>query len=393
MVLSKTCGWRLAVSVITLATITLITFSSRVLQMKINFTPKEMDIQKNVNSDAHRFLSKNSNAEKIHKTYRIAKEMDIQKTYRIAWYNIRWYPYLNPSKYDPSMCSIKNCFVEENMTAADIVLINHLDVSSTPTIKKGKNQIWEFHTWESPYFLHRPSKEWSKLIDLSASYMEFSDFFVPFYGRVKIRTTGNSKNLTGILKTKRKDAVWVSSHCSTPAKRENLVKELAKYINVDSYGACGNKKCGKQYDDLNECAETFVQDYKFYFAFENSICDNYTTEKLYSLFRDRSNIIPVVHGPRDVSKYLPKGTYINSFDFASPKELAMELKRIGNNESLYIRILQEKDKYILPVDHREKTINKFQCDMCKYLHDLNTGKTNSKAENWRRVYNESLLCV
>ena len=80
MVLSKNCGWRLAVSVITLATITLITFSSRVLQMKINFTPTEMDIQ---------------------------------KTYRIAWYNIIKYPYLNPSKYDPSMCSIKNCFVEE----------------------------------------------------------------------------------------------------------------------------------------------------------------------------------------------------------------------------------------------------------------------------------------
>ena len=71
----------------------------------------------------------------------------------------------------------------------------------------------------------------------------------------------------------------------------------------------------------------------------------------------------------------------------------MELKRIGNNESEYIRILQEKDKYILPVDHLVKTINKFQCDMCKYLHDLNTGKTNSKAENWQRVYNESLLCV
>ena len=208
MVLSKNCGWRLAVSAITLATITLITFSSRVLQMKINFMPKEMDIQ---------------------------------KTYRIAWFNIRKYPYLNPSKYDPSMCSIKNCFVEENMTAADIVLINHLDVSSTPTIKKGKNQIWVFHTGESPYHVHRPSKEWSKLIDLSASYMEFSDFFVHIYGRVKIRTTGNSKNLTGILKTKRKDAVWVSSHCSTPAKRENLVKELAKYMNVDTYGTCGKK--------------------------------------------------------------------------------------------------------------------------------------------------------
>ena len=213
---------------------------------------------------------------------------------------------LRISKYDPTKCDVPNCLVEQNTTLADIVVLRHSDLPYSSPIEKEGNQIWVLHTGECPHHTIRPPSKWAKHIDLGASYMEQSDFFVPIYGRVKLRKAGTTRNFTGILKSKRRDAVWVSSHCNTHGKRENLVIELAKYMNVDTYGTCGKKKCGRQYDDLKKCAETFVQDYKFYFAFENSICDNYTTEKLYSLFRDRAPIIPVINGPRDVRKYLPE---------------------------------------------------------------------------------------
>ena len=199
-------------------------------------------------------------------------------TFRIAWYHQNSEIHYGISKYDPTKCDVPNCLVEQNTTLADIVVLRHSDLPYSSPIEKEGNQIWVLHTGECPHHTIRPPSKWAKHIDLGASYMEQSDFFVPIYGRVKLRKAGTTRNFTRILKSKRKDAVWVSSHCNTHGKRENLVKELAKYMNVDTYGTCGKKKCGRQYDDLKKCAETFVQDYKFYFAFENSICDNYTTE-------------------------------------------------------------------------------------------------------------------
>ena len=44
-------------------------------------------------------------------------------------------------------------------------------------------------------------------------------------------------------KKKTKTAFWIASHCPTEIKRENYVKALQKYIDVDVYGDCGNLTC------------------------------------------------------------------------------------------------------------------------------------------------------
>jgi len=69
---------------------------------------------------------------------------------------------------------------------------------------------------------------------------------------------------------------WFVSHCVTPNRREDYVKELSKYIPVDIYGKCGNLTCSNR----NHCKEMIRRDYKFYIAFENSLCTDYVTEKL-----------------------------------------------------------------------------------------------------------------
>ncbi|XP_078320436.1 alpha-(1,3)-fucosyltransferase 7-like isoform X1 [Crassostrea virginica] len=322
---------------------------------------------------------------------------DIQKTFRISWYHPDPEIQRSLSRYDPEKCSVRNCLIEQNSSLADIVVLRHSFLRFNPVIQKRKGQLWVLYSSESPHHTHYPPQEWANQIDLSASYMESSDFFVPLYGRVVPRKTRLHRNYTGILSNKTKDAVWVSSHCSTPARRENLVRTLSKYLNIDTFGSCGSKKCGKQFDDINKCQAIFVDNYKFYFSFENSICDNYTTEKLYFFFRDAPPIIPVVNGPRDVEKYLPKNTYINSFDFASPKLLAEKLNEIGNNETEYIRFLEEKEKYAMPAqsvdDLIELAIHNFQCDMCRYLYERDIGKISTKPKTWQNVFNPSKQCV
>ncbi|XP_061179075.1 alpha-(1,3)-fucosyltransferase C-like [Saccostrea echinata] len=261
--------------------------------------------------------------------------------------------------------------------------------------------------------------------DLSMSYMDDSDIHVPMYGKFQKRQKILKRNYSGILINKTKDAVWVSSQCVTPSRRENLVKDLSKYLTVDTYGGCGTKKCGGQYDRLPKCQSLFETHYriyspisrsayksvrffqviqlpkyrligeyiryKFYFSFENSICKQYTTEKLRNLFSYSATLIPVINGPNDASRYIPKGTYINSQDFANASSLATELKRIGSNEAEYIRYLTEKDKYTCQTV--DKIVPSAQCTLCKYLVDIEKGKKTRKNNSWFKILDPKVFCT
>ncbi|XP_062618562.1 alpha-(1,3)-fucosyltransferase C-like [Saccostrea cucullata] len=314
----------------------------------------------------------------------------LPRIYRTHWFQAEEYFVDHLRYYDSSKCSVPNCFLETNISNADIVIFSQKRIPKR-VIKKEKGQIWVFDTAESPYNTVKPKKEWMKHFDLSMSYMEESDIYVPLYGKLLKVNDPVIKNYTGILSDKTIDAVWVSGHCPTPSRREKLVAELSKYLKVDTYGKCGTKKCGKQYDNLNGCQAMFERNYKFFLSFENSLCKGYTTEKLFSLYLNRAHLIPVINGPKDASQYLPTGTYINSQDFPSVSLLAKELIRIGSNETEYIRYLKEKDKF-LPQPFR-KTVFDAQCDLCKYVRDVYNGKKMRRNKSWHNVLNPDVYCT
>ena len=78
-------------------------------------------------------------------------------------------------------------------------------------------------------------------------------------------------------------AFWLVSHCTTVINREGYVDKLKGYINITQYGRCNGEDqsevCGrkKNYECFKELAKTHM----FYIAFENSICDDYATEKFF----------------------------------------------------------------------------------------------------------------
>ncbi|XP_062570725.1 alpha-(1,3)-fucosyltransferase C-like [Saccostrea cucullata] len=314
----------------------------------------------------------------------------LPRTYRTHWFQAEECFVDQLRYYDGTQCSIPGCVLETNVFNADIVVFSHRDIPKT-VIKKGKGQIWVFNTAESPYHTERPNKKWLKQFDISMSYMEESDIYVPFYGKLQKIQEPVIKNYTGILSKKTKDAVWVSSHCPTPSRREKLVEELSKYLKVDTFGRCGTKRCGKQYDNLKGCQDIFERDYKFFFSFENSLCKGYTTEKLFSLYLNRAHVIPVFNGPKDAGQYLPTETYINSQDFPSVGLLAKELIRIGSNETEYTSYLKEKDKFI-PKSFR-KIILDAQCALCRYVRDVYNGKKTRRNKSWFNVLNPDVYCT
>ena len=102
-----------------------------------------------------------------------------------------------------------------------------------------------------------------------------------------------------IVQNKTKDAAWAVTHCQTVSLREVLAQKLMKYIGLDLYGNCGVLKCDKSQLD---CAN-FEPTYKFYFSFENSLCDDYVSEKLFKIMNQI--IIPVVYNGANMKKFLP----------------------------------------------------------------------------------------
>ena len=69
------------------------------------------------------------------------------------------------------------------------------------------------------------------------------------------------------------------------------------------------------------------RDYKFYLAFENSICRDYATEKFYNpLF---FSTVPIVYGGADYDRFAPPHSYIDVRNFSSGK-----INQIASSQSV-----------------------------------------------------------
>ena len=93
------------------------------------------------------------------------------------------------------------------------------------------------------------------------------------------RSITEKKNYTEIVAKKSRFAALLVSHCQTHGLRERYVKLLRKHILVDSFGACAKSECPRRFD--NSCFEMISKEYQFFFAFENSICKDYVSEKFF----------------------------------------------------------------------------------------------------------------
>lgn len=174
-----------------------------------------------------------------------------------------------------------------------------------------------------------------------------------------------------------KSIAWIVSNCKTTGKREELVRELKKYIPVDVYGSCGTLKCDKPHFTPNylDCYQRLGERYKFYLAFENAWCHDYVTEKLFLPLN--SSMIPIVYGGADYEKFAPPGSYINVDNFSSIKELAEYIQFLDQSDEEYLKYFVWKEFYDL--DFR----NDIWCELCDKLlqHSVLISKNDSAASD------------
>ncbi|XP_078322968.1 glycoprotein 3-alpha-L-fucosyltransferase A-like [Crassostrea virginica] len=314
-----------------------------------------------------------------------------KKTWRILWYNIPFYlvPYVK--NFQAKTCKNKksNCLLTTDIkqfNMSDVVVFTHTSIPGRPPLKR-KSQIWCFNSLETRAITHHPSNLWKDKFEWIMSYRRDADIVRP-YGKIfrKKHLHGVQKNYTELFRQKTKFGVWMSSHCPVPSRRKAYIEELQKYVSVDTYGTCGKQKCGTRTNAISECLKTLSKEHKFYFSFENNICRDYTTEKLFNLYVHNLDIIPVINGPPQASQYLPKGTYLNTMDFSSPKALAETLQKIGSNETLYLQYLKEKDKYFALGEM--EVFGESMCNVCEKLDQLGGKQIPTKPDFWEYQYNK-----
>ncbi|XP_037793643.1 alpha-(1,3)-fucosyltransferase C-like [Penaeus monodon] len=166
--------------------------------------------------------------------------------------------------------------------------------------------------------------------------------------------------------TRPKLVVWMSSHCPTSSRREDYVTELQKYIHVEVFGFCGKFQCGEHFDAFGStCWERRLRpQYLFYMTMENSLCDEYITEKLYNPLIH--GLVPVVYGLSDYQKFLPPHSYINARHY-HPRELGDILTALQRDPVAY-------GKYHVWRGYWKAMLPGSMCELCHRLHnDFHTG--------------------
>ena len=159
------------------------------------------------------------------------------------------------------------------------------------------------------------------------------------------------------IQKKTKMAAIAASNCNTQSKREDYVKELRKYIEVDRFGYRGNchdKHCNPK------CYDLWDKDYFFYLSFENSFARDYVSEKPYKILS--ADTIPVVRGGANYTSRLPPKSYINVQDFKGPKELAEFLKLLSANATEYASYFEWKKDFAMVLPQFGNL-----CNLCEKL--------------------------
>ena len=185
--------------------------------------------------------------------------------------------------------------------------------------------------------------------------------------------------------------MYLHSDCDVPSDRDSYVFELMKYIPVDSYGKCLHnselpehlRDPSRQNIDSKEIIN-LMSKYKFVLTFENVICDDYITEKLWRIFEAGS--VPVYKGSPSVEDWTPNDHSIISVDeFTSPAHLAHYLLLLNDNQEEYNTYFEYKNEGITNkrlLEHMKNRnwalddntrrlpnfVQAFECHICDSIH-------------------------
>lgn len=275
-------------------------------------------------------------------------------------------------------CPEFNCVLTSNksmLEKSDAVLFHSIDINfKNLPLMRIPSQYYVFFSWEPPTKRYFKSKYVDGYFNLTLSYRLDSDFFAPYGTFIKVARTDSEKSaiekkVREMVLKKNKLVAFYATRCESPNRRQLYLKELQKHVQVDVFGPCGNVTC--QRFDAN-CFD-ILYEYNFYFAFENSLCLGYITEKVFE--RINFFLIPIVlNYSKLYEERLPPKSVIYVTDFHNVQELANYLVYLSNNKTAYLEYFEWRKDYEINTNWRNGCENPKTCSfcsLCTFLHRKN----------------------
>ncbi|KAJ3649183.1 hypothetical protein Zmor_020938 [Zophobas morio] len=277
-------------------------------------------------------------------------------------------------------CTYTNCYTtyhkdELPVEEFDAILFHGIeyreDAFGKPE-KRKPNQVYIFSNQESPIYTPHFIKDYNGFYNWTMSFRLDSDVLRP-YGFIDKKKTGYRLPSIEEIRKRPKKIAWFVSNCGTSSERERLYNEIRKYVPVDVYGSCGDLNCPRS--SANECYATMEKQYKFYLSFENSVCEDYVTEKLYNVLK--RNIVPIVYGGADYNTIAPPNSVINVMDFKSVKDLVAYIRQLDIHPEEYLKYFEWKKDYVSDTSNQLAL-----CTLCKKLNEPIETKVYSDLDRW-----------
>ncbi len=127
--------------------------------------------------------------------------------------------------------------------------------------------------------------------------------------------------------------MYIASNPAALSDRDTYVRELMRYMAVDSYGRCLNNRSWSTDHGRATKLETLSR-YPFTLAFENAFTEDYVTEKFFDPLLAGS--VPVYLGAPNIGDFAPgEHCFIDVNRFSGPRQLAAHLLELARNETAY----------------------------------------------------------
>jgi alpha-1,3-fucosyltransferase 10 len=226
----------------------------------------------------------------------------------------------------------------EDLERADVVVVHLPTAPPLHAFEKRPGQTWVAWSMESDVTVPLiADKEAMAIFDFEASYRRSADFWCPYL---------EPGSLDALLsppapKTEPYPVAHFQSNPYDRSGRTWWLAELMRRVKIASYGTflptmpnAGTIRTREQ--RLAVCAR-----HKFTLAFENSISDDYVSNKLFEVWEAGS--VPVYLGARNVAQFAPsRRSYIDVSDFEGPVELARHLNHLAGHPDDYEEYLEWK---------------------------------------------------
>jgi hypothetical protein len=254
----------------------------------------------------------------------------------ILFYNAHWISVPDPVPDCPVVCELTSD--RARLGDANAVVFHIPTLREPLPVTKRRGQKWVALSMESDVnYPQLKDPHFMRQFDLTMTYRLDADIRSPYFGPevvVQLCTPPQEKTAAA-------PAVYFASNARDRSGRTQYVSALMHYISVDSYGRCLQNRTLENDTGRQTKLDTIAR-YKFTLAFENSIAQDYVTEKFFDPLIVGS--VPVYLGAPNIAELAPADRcFINVADFPGPRELAAYLQRLDRHDALYAEYLAWKD--------------------------------------------------